>query len=168
MTKRAFLSAAVVCGLSLVFAVGCASDGEKASDLNPERIGADQPLPVRGSLGELITSHPLQSETVYFDYDSAQIKDSEIAKIQTAAKYLIENSRIQCELEGHCDERGSNEYNLSLGERRAQAVRANLIGLGIEAGRLHTKSYGEEKPVDPGHDESAWRKNRRVEFALYK
>ncbi|MDI6775186.1 MAG: OmpA family protein [Verrucomicrobiota bacterium] len=165
MTKRTFLSAAV-CGLGLVLGAGCASDD--ASQLNPEGIGADAPLPVRGALGELIASHPLQSQTIYFDYDSARIKDSETPKIQAAAKHLIENFRVQCELEGHCDERGSGEYNMSLGERRAQAVRAGLIGFGIEASKLHTKSFGEEKPIDPEHDESAWRKNRRVEFALYK
>jgi peptidoglycan-associated lipoprotein len=70
-------------------------------------------------------------------------------------------------IEGHCDERGSREYNLALGERRALAVRAYLVGLGIDATRLQTKSYGEEQPVAMGHDESSWSRNRRAEFVLF-
>jgi len=169
MTKRAFFSAIAVCGLGMVLGAGCASEDPSAlNPVNPEGIPGDSPLPPRGELGELVPSHPLQSQPIYFDYDSALIKDSEMSKIQAAAKYLIENSALKCQLEGNCDERGSAEYNMSLGERRAQAVRANLIRFGLDSSKLYTKSYGEEKPVDAGHDESAWRKNRRVEFALYK
>jgi peptidoglycan-associated lipoprotein len=71
-------------------------------------------------------------------------------------------------VEGNCDERGSNEYNLALGERRALAVRAYLVNLGIDAGRIQTKSLGEERPVALGHDESSWQQNRRAEFQLFK
>ena len=169
MSKQAFLSAVAVCGLSLVLGAGCASDD--ATKLTPTGPGGEpisSVMPERDKLGEKILNHPLQSQTIYFEYDSAQIRDSETAKIQTAAKYLIENGAIKAEMEGHCDERGSTEYNLSLGERRAQAVRAKLAGMGIDGSRLYTKSYGKEKPVEAGHDESAWSKNRRVEFALYK
>ena len=103
--------------------------------------------------------------TVYFDYDSAQIKDSERSKIESVSSSMKGGSGSVI-VEGNCDERGSTEYNLALGERRALAVRAYLVGLGIDGARVQTKSYGEEKPVDPGHDEAAWSKNRRGEFVV--
>ena len=113
------------------------------------------------------TEHPGQFAAVFFDYDSSEVAGSERAKIETAAQYLNQNSAQAVIIEGHCDERGSNEYNLALGERRAQSIRAYLIDLGISADRIQTKSYGEENPADPGHNESAWAANRRGEFVLY-
>ena len=104
---------------------------------------------------------------VYFDYDSAQINESERSKIESVASSMKGGSG-QVIVEGNCDERGSTEYNLALGERRALAVRAYLVGLGVDGARVQTKSYGEERPVDPGHDESAWSKNRRAEFVVVK
>ncbi len=106
--------------------------------------------------------------TVYFDYDSSQINAGERGKVEEVASYLRSNAGAAVVVEGHCDERGSNEYNLSLGDRRALAVRAYLIGLGVEADRVQTKSMGEENPVAMGHDESAWSKNRRGEFVLVR
>jgi peptidoglycan-associated lipoprotein len=105
---------------------------------------------------------------VLFGYDSSQITGSEGQKVAGAADYLKRNSGLAIVVEGHCDERGSREYNLSLGERRALAVRAYLIGLGVPAQRIHTRSLGEEQPADPGHDESSWRVNRRGEFLMYR
>ncbi len=123
--------------------------------------------------GEGLSDRPEGSEdraqfaasTVYFDYDSAQINESERSKIEAVASAMKSGSS-QVIVEGNCDERGSTEYNLALGERRALAVRAYLVGLGIDGARIQTKSYGEERPVDPGHDESAWSKNRRGEFVV--
>ena len=110
---------------------------------------------------------PLSKRTIYFDYDSSQVADSERSKIDTVAQDLKQNDAHAVIIEGNCDERGSNEYNLTLGERRAQAIRAYLAGLGIGADRIQTKSYGEEKPANAGHDEAAWAANRRGEFVLY-
>ena len=107
-------------------------------------------------------------ENVQFDYDSFQIRDGELAKIETVAEHMRRNRGLRLVAEGHCDERGSREYNMSLGEHRALAVRAHLIRLGIEGERVQTRSYGEERPLSPGHGESAWRLNRRAEFALYR
>ncbi len=109
-----------------------------------------------------------QFQPVFFDYDSAQIAGSERAKLEQVADYLRGNMGIGLIVEGHCDERGSNEYNLALGERRAQAVRAYIIGLGIEADRIRTVSYGEEQPMAFGHDEASWRQNRRAQFSLFQ
>ena len=104
---------------------------------------------------------------VYFDYDSAQINPSDRVPIETVADYLRGSPDQSVIVEGHCDERGSREYNLALGERRALAVRAYLVGLGIDGGRVQTKSYGEEKPVAFGHEEGSWQLNRRAEFVVF-
>ena len=100
---------------------------------------------------------------VHFDYDSAVVtRDTEV--IQKIAEYMRQNASANITVTGHCDERGSNDYNLSLGERRALSVRAYLVGLGIDGSRLSTQSFGEEQPAQPGHDESSWSENRRAEF----
>ncbi|MCX8065269.1 MAG: OmpA family protein [Candidatus Hydrogenedentes bacterium] len=107
-------------------------------------------------------------ETVYFDFDSYALRPDTIAKLQKNAEKikaaLQRNPNIIIQLAGHCDERGTQEYNLALGEKRALAVRDYLIKLGLPAQNLITISYGEELPADPGHNEEAWAKNRRVEF----
>jgi len=109
----------------------------------------------------------VQFENVLFDYDSAQVSEFERAKIEAVADFLKQNSGTGVLVEGNCDERGSAEYNMSLGERRALAVRAYLVGLGIDAAIIQTRSNGEEKPVAMGYDESAWNLNRRAEFVLF-
>lgn len=108
-----------------------------------------------------------QFAPVYFDYDSAQVNESERSKVDAVAEGL-KSGVGGVIIEGNCDERGSTEYNLALGERRAMAVRAYLIGLGVDGARIQTKSYGEERPVAMGHDDSSWSQNRRGEFVLYQ
>lgn len=111
-------------------------------------------------------SSAFAAQTVYFDYDSAAIKSSEHFKIQDVAADLRSNPSHAVLVEGNCDERGTEEYNRALGERRALAVREALIAAGIAPDRVDTISYGEDKPVDPGHNEEAWKKNRRADFVL--
>ena len=109
----------------------------------------------------------LKAETVYFDFDSSVLKTSEKPKVAAVADYLKANSANAVRVEGNCDERGTEEYNRSLGERRALAVREELVlRLGIDPTRVDTISYGKDRPVDPGHDESAWKKNRRDDFIV--
>jgi peptidoglycan-associated lipoprotein len=108
----------------------------------------------------------LKAETVYFDYDSSVIKSSEQPKVAAVADYLKANPSKAVRVEGNCDERGTEEYNRALGERRALAVREALVGLGIDPTRVDTISYGEDRPVDPGHNEAAWKKNRRDDFVV--
>jgi peptidoglycan-associated lipoprotein len=105
---------------------------------------------------------PLQ--VVYFEYDSSDLDDASRSVLQANAEWLKKNAKRTIRIEGHCDERGTIKYNLSLGERRANSVREYLEGLGIAPGRMRIVTYGEERPADPGHDEGAWRKNRRAEF----
>ena len=88
--------------------------------------------------------------------------------MENVANYLKQNMTEKVKVDGHCDERGTEEYNRSLGERRALTVRAQLVRLGVTPDRIRTLSYGEDMPSDPGHDEAAWGKNRRAEFILLK
>jgi len=106
--------------------------------------------------------------SVRFAYDSFVLPPQEVSKIDQVGQFLQEHSGRVVTIDGHCDERGSNEYNLSLGEQRAQAVRTYLINLGVDASRIQTRSFGKEKPLDRGHGEAAWAKNRRGEFVIYK
>jgi peptidoglycan-associated lipoprotein len=108
----------------------------------------------------------LSAQTVYFDFDRATVKSSEKSKIEAVADYIKKNPGNALRIEGHCDERGTEEYNRSLGERRALALREYLANLGSNPDRVLTVSFGKDHPVDPGHDEAAWAKNRRGEFIV--
>jgi peptidoglycan-associated lipoprotein len=120
------------------------------------------------------TGHPgwpenaeiFKSDTVHFAFDSSVIRPEEKSKVANVATYLKANSSDAVKIEGHCDERGTEEYNRALGERRALALREMLVGMGIEPDRADTISYGKDRPADPGHDESAWKANRRGVFIL--
>jgi len=103
-------------------------------------------------------------ETVYFDYDSYVLSDAARKVVAMNANWLKDNSSASVTIEGHCDERGSDEYNLALGEHRAVAVKSYLVALGVSPDRLSTISYGEERPIAMDHGDNAWSKNRRVEF----
>ena len=116
------------------------------------------------SLDDLNRNSPLNP--VFFDYDSSELSAAAQATLNDNAVLLKRNSTWMVTLEGHCDERGTAEYNLALGERRAVAARAYLISLGISADRVRTVSYGKEFPFDPGHDEAAYAKNRRAHFVI--
>jgi peptidoglycan-associated lipoprotein len=108
-----------------------------------------------------------QADTIYFDFDSATIKAAEESKLQAVANYFKDNKKFEgLIIQGNCDERGTEKYNLSLGERRSLASREYLANLGVDPQRIKTVTYGASRPVDPGHDESAWKKNRRDEFIL--
>ena len=183
----------IIAGLALVIAVaGCKHKTPPVTKL-PEgaRTGADQGgpgagTPVAGSGAQGVTStgggggipqgpgHPgwteepgiLQADTVYFDFDSSVIRPSEKSKVAAVADYLKANSANAVKIEGHCDERGTEEYNRALGERRALAIREDLAGLGIDASRVDTISFGKDRPANPGHDETAWKLNRRGVFIV--
>ena len=106
------------------------------------------------------------NEHIYYDFDSAALSALAQATLKNKAAWLKENAGVMVTIEGHCDERGTNEYNLALGERRALSARAYLVDLGISASRLSTISYGEERPLDNRSNEEAWAKNRRGQFKL--
>jgi peptidoglycan-associated lipoprotein len=108
----------------------------------------------------------LAADTIHFAFDSAAIKKSEDANLATVAQALAGNANDKLLIEGNCDERGTEEYNRALGERRALAAREALAKAGVSPDRIRTISYGKDKPADPGHDEAAWGKNRRDDFIL--
>jgi len=110
------------------------------------------------------TSAPLLP--VYFDFDKSNIKEDQRARIEKNAVFLKENRKVKFRIEGNCDERGTNEYNMALGERRALNAKKYLKNLGIHEDRMHTISYGEEKPLLHGHDEYSWAQNRRDDFVV--
>ncbi|MDR0882476.1 MAG: peptidoglycan-associated lipoprotein Pal [Candidatus Adiutrix sp.] len=103
---------------------------------------------------------------VYFDFDRYNIRPDGAAIIQAKAAFLSQYTGVQTEIQGHCDERGTEVYNMALGDRRARAAYNYITSLGISGSRLTTVSYGEERPLDPGHNESAWARNRRAQFVV--
>ncbi len=105
---------------------------------------------------------------VYFGFDASNLASGEMSKVEAVASHLQSHPNRVVIIEGNCDERGSNEYNLSLGELRAISIRDYLVSLGIDPRRVQTKSYGEEKPAVSGSGESVWAKNRRGEFAVFQ
>jgi peptidoglycan-associated lipoprotein len=108
-------------------------------------------------------------KTIYFGYDAYDLSDSAIEKLQTAAHFLEEHDKLRILIEGHCDQRGSTEYNMGLGENRARRVKEYLVNYGIDGIRIEITSWGEERPTVPGcHSESCYAKNRRAEFTVIK
>jgi peptidoglycan-associated lipoprotein len=107
-----------------------------------------------------------ESEDIYFEFDQYILSDTAKQNLNKKAQWLKAFPAAKALIEGHCDERGSAEYNLALGQKRADAAMQYLVSLGINANRLSTISYGKEKPIDPGHTEAAWAKNRRAHFVL--
>jgi peptidoglycan-associated lipoprotein len=107
-------------------------------------------------------------ETVHFDYDSAKLTSTAKKILHQNATWLKkkENSKVTIKVEGHCDERGSEEYNIKLGDKRAEAVKHYLVSHGIRSKRMTMESFGKDRPMDAGHDEEAWAKNRRCAFRI--
>jgi peptidoglycan-associated lipoprotein len=109
---------------------------------------------------------PSQFDDVRFDFDKSELTEDGRRTSQAVADYMKKNPKAKLLIEGHCDERGTAEYNLALGERRATAVMTYLVSLGVPKAALSTVSFGKEKPLDPGHNDGAWAKNRRAHFVL--
>jgi peptidoglycan-associated lipoprotein len=133
---------------------------------NPNAAGAVNPG-VENGTGPGVAgpnAADLQNRTIYFDFDSSEIKPEYNAVIAAHARYLVANTSVRVRLEGNTDERGSREYNIGLGERRAQAVRQALMLQGVPDAQITTVSYGEERPAVTGHTEAAWAKDRRVDI----
>jgi len=105
-------------------------------------------------------------QKIYFDFDSATLSKEARETLAKNAEFLKKDPEVKVRIEGHCDERGSDDYNLALGEKRARAAKQYLASMGIPADRLSVISYGKEKPADPGHDQVAWAHNRRDEFVV--
>jgi peptidoglycan-associated lipoprotein len=123
-----------------------------------------RPAPGAAAAGAAAATAPLKD--IYFDFDMSNIREDQKAALSDNLTWLKANPRVKISIEGHCDERGTVEYNLGLGERRAKAVKDYLVAAGIPADRVATISYGKERPFVLGHDESAWKWNRRGHFVV--
>jgi len=143
--------------------------GQPISPTEPEVTSANTAIPENPNwtVDDMrLDRDALAAYTIHFAFDSAVIRDSEQSSLQSVATALQSDPKAKLLIEGNCDERGTEEYNRSLGERRALAAREALAKLAIDPMRIRTISYGKDKPVDTGHDESAWAKNRRDDFVL--
>ena len=150
---------------------------EPAPSPAPEKVVEPPPRPyvepkvTETEIDDLIRRQNSSREflrTIRFDFDKYDIRDDQVPVLQSNASWLKAHSDLKVVVQGHCDERGTIEYNLSLGDRRARSVKKYLADLGVSEDRMRTVSYGKERPIDPGHDEDAWAKNRRGEFELEK
>jgi peptidoglycan-associated lipoprotein len=119
--------------------------------------------PTPGSVQDFVIN---AGDRVYFDFDKAEIRADAAPVLDAQSAWLQRYPAVRVRIEGNCDERGTREYNFALGARRAEAVRAYLVGHGVAAGRITTISYGKEQPIDPGHDEQAWAKDRNAHTAI--
>ncbi|MCP3689139.1 MAG: peptidoglycan-associated lipoprotein Pal [Gammaproteobacteria bacterium] len=134
-------------------------DGGDGAELTPI---ADDYMTAQQQLDQV--DSPLTSRTIYFDYNSAKISDESLAVLEVHGNFISGNGEVNVRLAGHTDERGSREYNIALGDRRAQSVRRVLLFQGASTDQVDTISYGEEQPAISGHNDAAWMKNRRVEL----
>ena len=138
-----------------LFACSSSKGGNSKPEDGLDR-GGDGNIPLAGSGSELAMVH--------FDYDSSALSSQGQSTLRDDSKWLNDNPSKKVQIEGHCDERGTNEYNLALGERRARTAYDYLRSLGVKKDQMTTISYGEELPLDPGHSEDAYAKNRRAQF----
>ena len=158
---KILLAAVSTLGLMLT----ACSDDEKHPENPVSSVSTDQPASPTGSDADKNGAH-FAAEIVYFAFDSANLDDVTQSKLGSLAGHLSKDKAAKLEIAGHCDERGTIEYNLALGERRANSVKKYLTHMGVEDTRISTISYGEERPAVEGHNEAAWSKNRRAEFTL--
>lgn len=167
------LTGALVAAVALILS-GCAKDRPVEEPIiEPDIIDettalTGDDLPLAEQPEDAIYVEPVSTvfADIHFEFDRYNILAEDEATLGRIARWLDENDRVDVLIEGHCDERGTNEYNMALGEQRALAARRYLVGLGIAAERLSTISYGEERPLDPRSTEDAWAKNRRAHFVI--
>jgi peptidoglycan-associated lipoprotein len=144
------------------------ADAARRAEMERQRLAEEERLreeALRQGQGQS-ARELFENEDVLFEYDSSVLTSDAQALLEKKAAWLQDNSDTRAVIEGHCDERGTNEYNLALGDRRAESAKTFLINLGISASRMTTISYGEEKPIDTEVSESAFAKNRRAHFVL--
>jgi peptidoglycan-associated lipoprotein len=151
----------VVFGLTLLS--GCA---EKKAVVTEGEQKAAPAAQEQAAKAETTAPAEVSLSDINFDFDKYDIRPDARVIMKTNADILLKNNASKITIEGHCDERGTAEYNMALGERRAQETKKYLVNMGVNAARMKTISYGEERPLDSGHNEEAWAKNRRAHFAV--
>lgn len=170
MTKMMGKAATLL--ITIVFLAACSSTKEDTKqttppvDTTPKPVvkTAEQLAAEAAEAARLADEKVRQERTIYFDFDKSNIKDDFRTVLEAHANYLAKHADVKVKLEGHADERGTPEYNVALGEARAKAVADIFKTFGVSDSQMEVISYGEERPVDSGHNEDAWAKNRRVEI----
>jgi peptidoglycan-associated lipoprotein len=147
-----------------LWCISCAGSGRKGKGY--EDIGTGKGIEDTTIPGEGLDGRLYGLNDINYEFDKSSLTPTAQGILKANASWLKTNSTAVVEIEGHCDERGTTEYNLALGDRRARSARDYLVTLGISSSRLKTISYGEEMPLDPGHTEAAWAKNRRAHFTI--
>ena len=173
MAKRIQALLFALIAFSFLTLSGCGTDSKTGEELAPtdpdkQTIGKPESLdsPTDPSISEGRTSGPMLP--IYFDFDDSQIRQDQVDRAVANAKFLKENSAVKLRIEGNCDPRGTNEYNMALGERRAISAKKYLANLGVDDARMTTISFGEERILLHGHDELSWAQNRRDDFVIIK
>ena len=172
----------ILVSVGLMFIISCAQTEVKSTSseesqteeaVQEEDITSEADSAAQAALEEEALAREKESakamfvnENIYFDYDDSSLKDVDREILKGKADWLNSNPDVSVVIEGHCDERGTTEYNLALGDRRAESVRSYLVDLGIDSVRLEKISYGEEMPAVQGNNEEAWAKNRRAAFTI--
>jgi peptidoglycan-associated lipoprotein len=175
--KRIFICSTMICLFLALMATGCAKKAAQPS----EEVTPPQKSAPAGAAPEMKQAEPAPGESaastvvptsfdkkIYFGFDKFDLQPEAIETLNELAVFLKAKPELKVKIEGNCDERGTTEYNLALGERRAKSALDYIMSQGISASRVSTVSYGKEKPVDPGHNDEAWAKNRRDEFVFSK
>ena len=147
--------------VAAVSVAGCSSKSSESA-LNTDTGQYDQ----SAAEAALLEEARQMVKDVFFAFDSSELDQTAVGQLKNNAAWLIEHNGVSAMIEGHCDERGTYEYNMALGEKRAEVTKSFLVKAGVESSRLATVSFGEERPFDPGHDEAAWSKNRRAHFVF--
>lgn len=155
--------AAVLVPLVALGTAGCKKKGPKGVETTGGGMSGVGAEGLTGRAAQ-VTDAQSRLQAAYFEYDAFDLSSSAQEALRQNAKIIEQYPDVKIQIQGNCDERGSEEYNLALGDKRARSARDYLVNLGISPDRLTTISFGEERPVDPGHDDTAWAKNRRDEF----
>ena len=168
--RSLFLAAVLVLFLGIMMS-GCAKKAVETPKTMGEKetMGPEESLDTEASASNIMegrTSGPMLP--VYFDFDSSKIRQDQVERIEGNGDFLKKNPEVHIRIEGNCDPRGTNEYNLALGERRALSAKRYLANLGVDGSRMDTISFGEEKLLLFGHDEISWAQNRRDDFVIVK
>lgn len=185
MKSKWYLAALVVLAMSLIITAGCGKKKVTSEPPAPVEVKDDTewtppppPPPAEPAVDEEALAaeaaarakteamEELKSVTIHFAFDSYDLTEEAQQVLSLKATIMRKYDDVDVVIEGHCDERGTEEYNLALGERRARAAYQHLVILGVEPARMSIVSFGEERPVDPAHNETAWEKNRRAEFVV--
>ncbi len=170
---KSFFSVVLIALFLSLLLTGCGQKTPQAPEAGlstaPGTLDSEESLNTKSSETDIMegrTSGPMLP--VYFEFDSSAIQGDQVERVESNAEFLKKNPNIAIRIEGNCDPRGTNEYNLALGERRAQSSKKYLVNLGVNAARLSTVSWGEEKLLLYGHDDLSWSQNRRDDFVIAK